>query len=343
MRALRLEEIGRLAVVDIPEPVAHPGDVIIAVVATGICGSDIHGYTGENGRRIPGQVMGHETVGRIHAIGEGVDASQFPIGAAATVNPLLLTESGLAQFEGREQHDPNKAVLGVDPTKVSAFAERISVPARNVVVLPESIPIEVGALIEPLAVALNSVRRLGIRQGESVLVVGGGPIGQSSILAALHAGASKVYVSELNAERRALCERLGASSIDPAAGPVDEQVRTLHGGPVDAAIDAVGITETVDASLRATALGGRVVLVGMGAPQLELSAYRVSTEERTLIGSFTYSYDVFREAAAWVAGGDEIFRSLISLEVTPDEADATFGRLATTVDIPAKVLVRFDR
>lgn len=343
MRALRLEEIGRLDLVELAEPIAGAGEIIIETVATGVCGSDIHGYTGHNGRRFPGQVMGHEVVGRIHALGDGVDPARYPLGATATVIPVLVAPANRERFRGREQHDPSRTVLGVEPSLVSAFAERFVVPAENVVVLPASMPIEYGALIEPLAVALNGVKRVGIKEGDSVLVIGGGPIGQSTILAARHAGASAIYVSELNADRRALCERLGAVPIDPAAGPVAGQVVALHGSRVDVAIDAVGISVSLDDALNSTVFGGRVALVGMGEPRLDLDAYRVSTEERSIIGTFTYSFEVFEEAAQWVAGGDALFGLLISVEVPPEEGDAIFRRLATTADIPAKALVRFIR
>lgn len=343
MRALRLEEIGRLAVVDIDEPVAAPGEIVVETIATGVCGSDIHGYTGHNGRRVPGQVMGHETVGRIHALGDGVDAAQYPVGAPVTVIPLILTAEGRERFRGREQHDPERRVLGVAPELISAFAERFVVPAVNVVVLPDAMPVAFGALIEPLAVALNGVRRAGFVPGESALVVGGGPIGQSTVLAVLHEGARTVYVSEPNAARRELCERLGAIAIDPTEAPVVDQIVARHGGLVDVAIDAVGITPSLEDALASTVFGGRIVLIGMGSPRLDLDAYRVSTEERTIIGSFTYPFAVFEEAAEWVGGGDPVFQSLISTEVGLDEGDAIFQRLSTTADIPAKALVRFDR
>jgi threonine dehydrogenase-like Zn-dependent dehydrogenase len=342
MRALRLEDLGRLVVADIDEPSPGPGEVVIETVVTGVCGSDIHGYTGHTGRRVAGQVMGHETAGRVHALGPGVDPVAYPLGASATVNPVVLSAAGRERFRGREQHDPDKSVLGVDPVRLSAFASRFPVPAENVVLLPETMPITYGALIEPLAVALNGVRRIGLHPGESVLVVGGGPIGQSAVLAAQHEGASAVYVSELHPARRELCERLGAVAIDPTQAPVQEQILARHGGLVDAAIDAVGVTDSLDAALCSTRYGGRVCLVGMANPRLELDAYRVSTEERSIVGSFTYSYAVFEDAATWVAQGDEVFANLISLEVPLAEADALFQRLATTGDIPAKALIRFN-
>lgn len=340
MRALQLESFGRIVVVDLPDPEVNAGMVVIQTIATGICGSDIHGYTGDNGRRIPGQVMGHETVGRIVAVGDGVDARLAP-GALVTVNPVFLGDDARARFAGREQHAPDRSLLGVDPTIVSAFAERFAVPQQNVVVLPEGMPEEFGALVEPLAVGLNAVRRVAVALGERVLVIGGGPIGQACVLAAFHEGASEVVVSEPNAGRRALCERIGATALDPRAAPVAEQLDAL-GGPVSVTIDAVGITESLADALAATAFGGRISLVGMGSPELTLAAYRISTEERSLVGSFTYPHETFVDCARWVGEGDPRLEGLISERVGLDAADAMFTRLASVVDVPGKALVRFD-
>lgn len=341
MRALQLESFGRIVVVDLPEPEADAGEVVIETIATGICGSDIHGYTGDNGRRIPGQVMGHETVGRIVTLGDRVDPAEFPPGALVTVNPVFLDDAARAHFTGREQHAPDRSLLGVDPTIVSAFAERFAVPSRNVVVLPEGMPEELGALIEPLAVGLNAVRRVAVSEGERVLVIGGGPIGQACVLAAFHEGASEVVVSEPNAGRLELCERLGAVVIDPQAAPIAEQIATL-GGAVPVTVDAVGITASLADALSATSFGGRISLVGMGSTELTLAAYRISTEERSLVGSFTYSHETFVDCARWVGEGDARLEELISERVGLDAADAMFTRLAAAVDVPGKVLVRFD-
>jgi threonine dehydrogenase-like Zn-dependent dehydrogenase len=340
MRALQLEDFNRLVVVELPDPVAGPGEVVIATIATGICGSDIHGYTGHNGRRHAGQVMGHETVGRIHSVGAELDPDAYPLGALVTVNPVMVPPASRERFVGREQHAPDRSVFGVNPSIVSAFAERFTLPAANVVRLPDGMPIEYGALIEPLAVGLNAVRRVAVREGERVLVIGGGPIGQSTVLAALHEGAAEVFVSEPNASRRELCGRLGATALDPAAGSLADQLEAAHGGLVDVAIDAVGISETLADALGATVYGGRVCLVGMGSPELLVSAYRISTEERSVVGSFTYSFEVFDDCARWVAEGDPRFASLISTEVPIEEADGMFQRLANVGDVPGKALVR---
>jgi threonine dehydrogenase-like Zn-dependent dehydrogenase len=337
MHALVLEDFGTMAVQERPDPVAGPGEVLLAVLATGICGSDLHGYTGKNGRRVPGQIMGHETVARVAALGDGVDGP--PVGTLVTVNPVVVPAEDAAAWAGREHHHPGKYVIGVRPDVVAAFAQRIAVPARNVVALPDGMPAEHGALVEPVAVAVHAINRVAAQDARTALVVGGGPIGQSLALALARAGVPRVVVSEVDPARRDLLERLGAT-LDPGAGPVPEQVQSELAGPADVSFDAVGLTATIADALAATRLGGAVCLVGMGAPRLELDAFAVSTMERSLVGSFTYSADDFRAAVDLVAGAPAVAAALISRVVPLHEAPKAFAGLATGDGTPGKVLVR---
>jgi L-iditol 2-dehydrogenase len=261
----------------------------------------------------------------------------------ATFNPVVVSDHSRRLFAGHEQHAPDRVIIGVAADSTAAFAERIVVPASNVVLLPRDMPIALGALIEPLAVALNAVRRVSASEGDTVLVLGGGPIGQSVVLAAQHEGVSRVYLSEPNAVRRELCASLGAIVLDPADGPIADQLIARNGSPADVAIDAVGISSTLSDALSSVSFGGRVCLVGMGMPQLTLDAYQLSTAERELTGSFCYSHDTFVDAAEWVGRGDARFSTLISAEVSLSDAPAMFERLASINDIPGKVLVRLDR
>jgi threonine dehydrogenase-like Zn-dependent dehydrogenase len=338
MRALVLEEFGRLSVQQRADPAApRRGEVTVRISYTGICGSDIHGYTGENGRRRPGQVMGHETVGTVEALGE--DTHGFGIGEVVSFNPLLPCGGCEACGSGAEQHCADKVVIGVHPDLVAAFAEKVVVPVENVVSLGAVPDPRYGALTEPLAVALHAARRARVRDGDTVLVTGGGPIGQSAALAVRREGAARVLVSEVSAERRALCQKLGAEVIDPTAGPVADQVRDLLGRRVDVSLDAVGISATVADALASTRLGGTIGLVGMGVTELTLQAYEVSTKERTLVGSFCYDAQTFRDAGAWVVEGPAVLDDLITAVVPLSSADEAFSRLARSADIPGKILV----
>lgn len=342
MKALVLEDFNRLGVHDVEVPRPGPGEVLLRVIATGICGSDIHGFTGENGRRVPGQVMGHESAGRIEALGEGVSEADLPVGHAATFNPVIVPDDAVEAYAGREQHCPGKVVVGVTQHYQASFADYVLVPARNVVPLREELPVHLGALIEPLAVALHAVRRAGAATGQKVLVIGGGPIGQSTVLALKMEGVTDVVVSEVSAERRNLCTKLGARAVDPTAGELPEQVEELFGTQADFAVDAVGISATTNGALRSTVPGGTVVLVGMGSPRIELGAFAVSTEERALVGSFTYSARDFADAADWAGTQGELLAELVSRVVAPEQAHDAFTALASGNDTPGKVLVAFD-
>ncbi|MBX3194137.1 MAG: alcohol dehydrogenase catalytic domain-containing protein [Microbacteriaceae bacterium] len=345
MRALVLKRFGELVVEEAPDPHPQDDEVVIRVAATGICGSDIHGYTGENGRRQPGQVMGHESSGTIMGLGPAVDPAVLPVGAAVTFNPVVIPPTGAASFAGREQHHPGKYVIGVDPAVRAAFADQVVIPARNVVLLPDSLPLELGALVEPMAVAIHAVRRAGVRPGEVVAVVGGGPIGQCVVLALQQAGAASIVVAELSQARRDLVSTLGATAVDTRERPLWEVLEQSTGGLSNVAIDAVGSTGSLGDALAATELGGRVCLVGMAAPTVELDAFAVSTQERALVGSFTFSAADFADSVTALASTPvDRVRSLVSLEVGPSEADEQFRRLGASADaVAGKVLVRFDR
>jgi threonine dehydrogenase-like Zn-dependent dehydrogenase len=276
MRALVLRGFYDIAVEERPDPHAGPRQVVVDVIATGICGSDFHGYSGENGRRHPGQVMGHETVGRVRELGPDVEG--VATGQLVTVNPVMSCHECPACLSGQEHWCSRRVVLGVAPEIPAAFADRVAVPASNIVPLPEHMPEELGALVEPMAVGYHAVRRGQPSPDDRVLVIGGGPIGQACLLAARRLGVRAMALSDVSPSRRDLCARLGAEVIDPSAGNLPEAVADRLGGPATLVVDAVGVNQTVADSMAASGLGSRIVLVGMGSPRLGLAAYALSTE-----------------------------------------------------------------
>lgn len=342
MRALVLRGDYDIAVEERPDPRPGPGEVVVEVLATGICGSDFHGYSGENGRRHPGQVMGHETVGRVGELGP--DVTGLAPGALVTVNPVMGCHDCAACASGQQQWCSRRVVLGVAPEISAAFADRVAVPAANIVVLPEDMPAELGALVEPMAVGYHAVRRGGATADDRVLVIGGGPIGQACLLGARRLGVEQLALSDVSASRRELCAGLGAAVIDPSdlgasgATLADAVAHTL-GGPATLVLDAVGVDRTVSDALAASGLGSRIVLVGMGAPRLALAAYAVSTGERSLIGSFTYTAAEFAETAEWVGTVPDGLSSLIDGRVGWDGAPQSFDDLARGRSRASKILV----
>lgn len=342
MRVLVLEDWWTLVVAERPDPVPADDQVLLEIHATGICGSDIHGFTGATGRRQVGQVMGHETVGRIVALGAGVDPEYgLQPGTVATVNPVVSCGHCAACRAGAQQACPDKSVIGVDPAVTSAFADKMLAPAANVVPLPDTMPIEYGALIEPLSVGHHAIRRGRIGPDDRVLVVGGGPIGQACVLAARREGAARVAVSEPNPARRALNEKLGATALDLTAPADTESVAVAGalGAPPTVVVDAVGSSASLDSAFRVATQGSVIVLVGMGEADLAVRGYEVSTQERSIVGSFCYNCEEFSATAAWVGTAPEELGLLIEGRVDlPGGADAFTG-LARGENPASKVLV----
>lgn len=358
MRALVLEDFGDLVLAERPRPEAGPGEALVRVLATGICGSDLHGYTGENGRRVPGQVMGHETVGTVVALGAagrpaaaagsagrpGADLEQATTtpaeGDVVVLNPTLSC-GRCARCARRMSHIcADRHVVGVDPAISAALADYFVVPVANLV--PFGGETLHGALVEPLAVGYHAAVRGGVGAGDDVLVLGGGPIGQAAALACARLGAASVTVSEPAPERRELLGRLGVDVLDPGAVDVPAQVLERTGGlGASVVIDAVGSSATLRTALAATTAGGVCVLVGMAAPRVELDAFAVSTFERTIVGTFCYSAAEFAETARWAQDHPELLRALVSRTVRAEDGPAAFAEMAAGENPAGKVLVTF--
>lgn len=299
-----------------------PGEVQVRIEATGICGSDIHGYTGTTGRRHEGQVMGHETVGRISALGNAVQG--LSEGDLVTINPVMSCGTCENCLAGAEQSCAVLRVFGVVPDHDAAFAEYATVPQRNIVRLPTLTQSQLGALIEPLAVGFHAARIANIDPDGDVLVIGGGPIGQAAALAARRLGAGRVIVSELSQTRVDLLTSLGMICTNPTE--LEGKLAELGSRPA-VVIDAVGNSETMAVGLTLSSTRARVVLVGMAEPSLTIPAYRVSVDERSIIGSFCYSFSDFRETADWVSSHEDEVAPLIERALPMDQGPEIFEQL----------------
>lgn len=311
-----------------------PGEVQVRIEATGICGSDIHGYTGQTGRRHEGQVMGHETVGRVSEIGLGV--VDLSAGDLVTINPVMSCGSCDNCRHGVEQSCEALRVFGVVPDHDAAFAEYATVPERNIVKLPSLKDSVLGALIEPLAVGFHAARIAAIEPEGDVLIIGGGPIGQAAALAARRLKAGRVVVSEPSPARRDLLASLGMLCVEPSS--LQGELRDLGVRP-SVVIDAVGSSETLTTALSLSSTRARVVLVGMAEPSLTIPAYRVSVDERVILGSFCYSYRDFRETADWVSSHEDQVAPLIEKTAPLAEGPELFDQLAKHAIEAHKILL----
>ena len=303
MHALRWHGRGDLRLDEVPEPGAPgPGEAVIEVAYTGICGTDLHEYQhGPNLIRtsphpLTGQTppitLGHEFSGRITALGSPV--AGLDLGSRVTVDPCL--RCGTCRWCTRGEYHICAKGGSVGLAAPGAFARWVSVPVDGLVPIPDAVSDEIAALAEPLAVGLHAVRRAGVQPGDSVLVLGAGPIGIAALLAVRLAGAAGIYVSEPLAERAARAASLGASEVfDPATADVRREVflRTGRVGP-DVVVEATGLPKLVELAVTTVRRGGRVVLAGISGGAAALPLNQIVPFERTIIGSLGYNFDIPR-------------------------------------------------
>lgn len=288
MKAMLLSEYKRLQVVDFDRPAIGPNDVLVQVRACGICGSDIHGYDGSTGRRIPPLVMGHEAAGVIAEIGSNV--RQFKEGDHVTFDSTV--SCGECHFcrRGSINLCDNRMVLGVscgDYRRHGAFAEYVSVPQHICYRISESLPFEHAAMIEAVSVAVHAANRTPVSLGDTAVVVGSGMIGLLVIQAIRLAGCSQVIAVDLDAGRLEKAKQLGAD-VGLKADEVDvaAEVRKLTSGRgADVALEVVGATGTIKTAIDSVRKGGAVTLVGNLAPNVNMPLQSIVTRELSLYGT----------------------------------------------------------
>ena len=328
MRALLLSKYRSLEIADVPTPAAGAGEVLIRVGACGICGSDVHGYDGSSGRRIPPIVMGHEAAGRIAAVGAGVTG--LAEGDRVTFDSTIYCGACGFCKRGEVNLCDQRQVLGVscaDYSRAGAFAEFVAVPARVVYKLPESISFAEAAMLEAVAVAIHAVSLAEISVQSTALVVGAGTIGVLILQALRAAGCKRVFVSDVDASRLKLAKELGAADVLSADGDTVAQILQRTGGVgVDVVIEAVGRDETVNAAIASVRKGGTVVLVGNISPAATLPLQKVVTRQIRLQGSCA-SAGEYPQAIALMASGAIRVKPLISAIAPLAEGPQWFERL----------------
>lgn len=301
-----------------------PGEIRIDVLATGICGSDIHGIAGDTGRREVGQIMGHETCGVVIEVAEDV-ASEL-IGLFGAICPVMSCGECMWCQSGQQQVCREVWILGVKPDIDAAFAEEVVVPLTAFVPLNDIDDSALGALVEPLAVGFHAARQASINSHSRVLVIGAGPIGQASALGAQTLGCASPVLIEPTAARRQVAEDLGLSVLD--SGLADDEIIDALGGLPNVVIDAVGATATLNRAIVMSEVRADIVLVGMASPNVEVPAYEISTKERRIAGSYCYSRDSFEAAARWLQANQSKALRILDSRVEIDQAPGVIRGLA---------------
>lgn len=282
MRAAVVDGPGSFTVREVEAPSPGPGEVLVRVRNCGICGSDLHFYRGEF-PAAPGLVMGHEIAGEVAALGEGV--SNVREGDRVAVEPLLVCGRCAFCRSGSCQLCPERKLLGTFAP--GGFAEYVRIPAGMVYPLPDDVPFELGALVEPVAVAVHGLRLVRLEGGERVLVIGGGTIGLVSAAVALAMGASEVTLAARHRHQRAAAEALGARALD--AGDAGAVNAAAVAAPPDVVVETVGgRADTLNQAVQVVRPGGRISVLGLFTGPVSVNATLLLLKEVLAVGSITY-------------------------------------------------------
>jgi L-iditol 2-dehydrogenase len=288
MKALVLEKYNELVYKEVPDPAIQSNEVLVKVMACGICGSDVHGLDGSTGRRIPPIIMGHEASGII--IKTGTDVKGWKSGDRVTFDSTVYPLNDWYTLEGMYNLSDNREVLGVSPgsyKRDGAFAEYIAILQHILYKIPDNVTFEQAAMTEAVAVALHSINVAGIKTGDKCVVVGVGMIGIFILKLLKLSGASTIIAIDINQKRLEQAEKYGADhTFLSAEENLTEKIFGLTSGRgADISFEAVGKTESVNIAIDIIRKGGKTVLVGNISSQIDFPLQKVVTRELKVFGS----------------------------------------------------------
>jgi len=283
MKASVLVAPGDVRIEERPIPTPAADEVVVEIAAVGVCGSDVHYYRegriGDFVVKSP-MILGHESGGRIVAVGANVDAAR--IGRRVSIEPQHPDPTSRESRAGHYNLDPAIRFFATPPID-GAFAQFVTIQSSFAFDVPDTISDDAAALMEPLSVGVTAAQKAGLSAGSSVLIAGAGPIGIMCAQVARAFGATRIVVSDIDASRRQRALDFGATELlDPTEGGADAL-------DVDAFIDASGAPAAIRSGIAAVRPAGHVVLVGMGADLVELPVSVIQNRELVLTGVFRYA------------------------------------------------------
>lgn len=328
MKALLLRDYRKLEVMDAPVPEVGPDDVLVAVKAAAICGSDVHGYDGSTGRRIPPVIMGHEAAGVVAEVGRNVTG--FRPGERITFDSTVYCGACGFCRAGHVNLCDNRRVLGVsceEYRRDGAMAELVVVPEHILYGVPAGMSFVRASLVEPVSVAVHAVERTPLALGDACLVVGAGNIGLLVIQVLRARGAGAIVALDTDPSKLDRARALGADHAVVSPAEAARLAKELTGGRgADRAFEVVGISETLAAALGSVRKGGSVTMVGNVAPTVQLGQQHAVTREIDLLGSCASSGE-YPACLDLIARGRVDVDALVSHVVPLAEGAEWFRRL----------------
>jgi L-gulonate 5-dehydrogenase len=318
MRAAVTVEPELMRIADVPDPAPSAGEAIVRIERVGLCGSDYHFFLGEHPYATYPLTQGHELAGVVEFLDDAYDGP-VGVGDRVAIEPLLPCGSCFACRRGRYNCCASLRVIGAHVP--GGLCERFAVPATALHPVGDLDP-ELAALCEPVSIGLQAVTRSRVREGESLVVLGAGPIGQAVTLSAHDRGA-RVLVTDRIPARLEIAMRLGADvTVDSSAGDLARRVSEWTDGEGPAVvIDATGVPELIRLGVDLVAPSGVLVIVGISHHEVSIPVIEFSRKELDVLGSRNNA-GLFPDAVDLVARSQERVRNLIThtypLEETPE-------------------------
>jgi 2-desacetyl-2-hydroxyethyl bacteriochlorophyllide A dehydrogenase len=304
MRAVVIDAPGSIRVDSVPDPTPRPNEVLVRVEACGICGTDLHIIDGDSPLTHYPIIPGHEFAGEVVALGSaiaqenGIGEANISVGSRVAIEPNLFC--GHCEFcrTGHENLCLNYAALGV--TTAGAIAQYVSVPIVKAYELPDTISLREAALIEPVSCAVHGMHMLNPRSGDTVLIVGAGTMGLLLLQLVVRGGASRVVMVDVNAQRLARAEALGATRV------YNDIKLALKDEPLgfNCVIDATGVPAVIESAFSAVKRGGKLMVFGVAPHEarISLSPFRIYNDEITILGSMAVLFS-FQPALDLISAG----------------------------------------
>lgn len=350
MKAARWYAAKDIRVEETEVPTPKDNQVKIAVKFTGICGSDLHEYK-DGPQLIPVDepyalnghqgttTLGHEFSGVVEEVGKNV--KNIKKGDRVTVEPIFRNPE--SPFIATGEYNLSEPLGFVGLTSNGAFAKYVVVEDYMVHKMPDSMTFEQGAIVEPAAVAAYAIQRSGMKLGDTVLIIGAGPIGLLTVQVALATGASQIFVSDLSENRLKKAKEIGATHTFNAKDKgISQQIKEITGHGVDVFIDAAGVQASFDTGINSLRNGGTAILVALFGKEVKHDALNQTLRELTIIGTAAYR-NIFPQTIALISSGrlpvEKLITSVISLD---DVVEKGFEAL-TKDPSEVKILVDINR
>ena len=350
MKAARWYAAKDIRVEETSIPTPQDNQVKIAVMFTGICGSDLHEYS-DGPQLIPVDkpyslnghqgttTLGHEFSGVVEEVGKNV--KNVKNGDRVTVEPIFKNPE--SPFITTGEYNLSEPLGFVGLTSNGGFAKYVVVEDYMVHKMPDTMTFEQGAIVEPAAVAAYAIQRSGMKMGDTVLIAGAGPIGLLTVQVALASGASQIFISDISENRLKKAKEVGAThTFDARDKDIPENIRKMTGNGVDIFIDAAGVQASFDTGINSLRNGGTAILVALFGKQVTHDALNQTLRELTIIGTAAYR-NIFPQVIALISSGRLPVEKLITSVISLDEIVEKGFEALVNDPSEVKILVEINR